>query len=234
MYKRCLQFLILLVVLLATACGGGVGAEPENESADPVMGEIVYEEIDLQSAEFEQLYQGDFRDWYDSSCRDRGVYFFNQDSSTYLLVCAGEKPTSGYELKNLILIGEEDVIQVSADLKVPGVNEVVSEVLTYPHILVRIPGDDREIALKEIRENSPELGTEVKTDSGAYVGQIDPHSIEIKISGVPEEKAAKAFELGEELRENWGSYDLNEGDAVRFTYIPREGMQPVILTIEKI
>ncbi|MDD2498068.1 MAG: hypothetical protein PHT78_06350 [Desulfitobacteriaceae bacterium] len=83
-------------------------------------------------------------------------------------------------------------------------------------------------------ENDPD-SEETKTDSGTYVGLIDNNSIEIKISGVPEESSARAFRLGEEIREGFEErFGLTTGDEVRFNYIPKENEQPVIIEIEKI
>lgn len=83
-------------------------------------------------------------------------------------------------------------------------------------------------------EDDPD-GEETKTDSGTYVGLIDNNSIEIKISGAPEESSARAFRLGEEIREGFEErFGLTTGDEVRFNYIPKENEQPVLIEIEKI
>jgi hypothetical protein len=83
-------------------------------------------------------------------------------------------------------------------------------------------------------EDDPD-SAETKTDSGTYVGLIDNNSIEIKISGVPDESSARAFRLGEEIRENFEErFGLTTGDEVRFNYIPKENEQPVLIEIEKI
>ena len=73
---------------------------------------------------------------------------------------------------------------------------------------------------------------ELKTDSGTYVGQIDGNSIEVKISGVPEEKATKACRLGEKIRDRFDELGLETGDVIKFTYHLNDFDQPVIETIE--
>lgn len=77
--------------------------------------------------------------------------------------------------------------------------------------------------------NTSEDQGEVKIDSGRYVGQIDSNSIEIKISGVPDEIAARAFQLSDEVKEKFQEYGFKEGDEVIFDYIP--GEPPVIIKI---
>lgn len=84
-------------------------------------------------------------------------------------------------------------------------------------------------------ENIPdEKAQETHTDSGIYAGQIDSNFIEIKISGVPEEKAIRAFQLSEEVKNRFDEYGLETGDEIRFTYIPQEGKNDMIMSIEKI
>lgn len=75
---------------------------------------------------------------------------------------------------------------------------------------------------------------EVKTDSGRYVGQIDSNFIEIKISGVPENLAARSFMLSDKVKEEFGRYGLKKGDDVRFNYIVNDKKQNVIQEIQKI
>lgn len=75
---------------------------------------------------------------------------------------------------------------------------------------------------------------QTKTDSGRFTGRIDNNSIEIKISGVPEEKAARAFQLSEDLKANFENLELKSGDEIKFNYIPKEDSNDLITKIEKI
>lgn len=94
----------------------------------------------------------------------------------------------------------------------------------------------QEAPQKEEANNPPDSNKESqpKQDSGAYQGQIDSNSIEIKISGVPDNLAYKAFRLSETLKENFASYGLKKDDQVRFTYTEIPGEQPLITEIIKI
>lgn len=74
----------------------------------------------------------------------------------------------------------------------------------------------------------------LKTDSGRYSGQADSNFIEIKISGVPDEKSAKVFMLSDELKESFNGLKLKSGDNIRFDYYVNENGQNVITRIEKI
>lgn len=72
-----------------------------------------------------------------------------------------------------------------------------------------------------------------KTESGTYVGMIDGHTIEVKISGVPKEKATRAFQLSEQIISSWEKLKLKENDQIRFTYEEKNNMR-IITSIEKI
>jgi len=75
----------------------------------------------------------------------------------------------------------------------------------------------------------------LQTDSGTFSGRIDDLSIEIKISGISEEKEFRAFELSDELREKFDSYGFELGEQVLFQYEPAaDGRRPIIVKIEKI
>lgn len=82
------------------------------------------------------------------------------------------------------------------------------------------PGQNKEIGLKR--------------DSGRYVGQIDNNFIEIKISGVPENLAAKSFMLSEKVKGEFEKYGLKKDDVVQFSYIVNSNKQNVISEIKKI
>lgn len=77
---------------------------------------------------------------------------------------------------------------------------------------------------------------DILTDSGTYVGQIDNNSIEIKIkiSGVPEEKAANAFRFTDTSKATFNSLELQEGDTVKFQYYVNEDEQNILISIERI
>lgn len=100
-----------------------------------------------------------------------------------------------------------------------------------------IEGDKQESIFGHMSTDSPiapNWDLSAKTDSGRYVGQIDSNSIEVKISGVPDAIAAKAFRLSEGVKAKFNSYGLKTGDVIRFTYQTNEYGQGVIMEITKI
>lgn len=72
-----------------------------------------------------------------------------------------------------------------------------------------------------------------KIDTGRYQGQADSNFIEIKISGVPDELAAKVFMLSEEVKGSFEDLQLQKDDDVKFEYFENENEQLVIIQINK-
>lgn len=79
-----------------------------------------------------------------------------------------------------------------------------------------------------------ESKSEMKTDTGTFQGQIDNSFIEIKISGVPDEKALRVFMLSEEIKSSLEQLKLEKGADIKIQYYKNENGQDVITRIEKL
>lgn len=92
-------------------------------------------------------------------------------------------------------------------------------------------------ASKEKKEQLEKPATppaEVQTETGKFLGQIDSNSIEIEVNDSTEKAQIQAFQLSEEIKENFSDYNLNIGDQISFSYkTPAEG-RPIITEIKKI
>lgn len=74
-----------------------------------------------------------------------------------------------------------------------------------------------------------------KTDSGSYVGFADSNSIEIRISGIQDEKLAfRVFKVTEVIKQQIDKLGLKKDDQVKITYYEQQVGQPVISSIEKL
>ncbi len=221
-----LTALFILTCIMLSACAPGV------EEAELPMGEIPYRLIDPAGDEFAVLYEEeDFASWYEEHYRQQGIFDLQGDVEQYILLGAGEQPTAGYQLQNLTLTGQVDMIETRAFLKVPGQDEVVAQVLTYPHILAAIDRDQRPLVLREIKAANGDH-VEYTIDSGRYAGQIDSDFIEIQITGVPEEIPPRVFKLGEEVQDHFAALGLETGDVIKFYYITDESGQDLIVYVE--
>ncbi|HHX94428.1 MAG TPA: protease complex subunit PrcB family protein [Clostridia bacterium] len=224
--------LMVFVLVFTIACGSG---EDTAEKSELQMGEIEFEQVEVNTDAFDELYEdSEFAAWYDENLKEEGAFSYTAGEKRYVLLSAGEKNTGGYSLENIVVKGTEDSIEITADLNVPGEGSLVTQALTYPNVLLSIPADEREVVFKGFKENVQKTAEkeELLQDTGEYVGQIDPHSVEIKISGVPEEQAAKAFQLDESIRENFEErHGLQPGDKVKFSYFVDEHQRPVLKEI---
>jgi hypothetical protein len=226
------KILILIAIVSLVISGCNVLSQDGDEAKAPQlqMGELSYEMIDTNS---EEELPADLVDWYEDNFQQEGLSWRNFENHTYLLFSAGEKPNAGYGIESLRLIGTEKEIEVYVELRIPAQGEMTAQVITYPNILIKLDKDSREFVLEEIKEISAEKDS-VKNDTGMYVGLIDNHSIEIKISGVPDEHSAKAFELTDKVKDNFDKLGLNTGDRVHFTYYENNNGQRILTSIEKI
>lgn len=223
--KKALMIILLVPVLLMIGCGG-----PEKKEAFPAP--VDYQLISIDSPEFAKLNQEDFADWYQDNYKVAGLHILIRGEDRFVLLSAGEKATGGYYLENLTLTGQEKSIEVKAQLHKPEKGDIVTLALTYPHLLFKIKDDGRELVFSGIEGDVPP--PEIKIDTGKFLGQIDSNSIEIQVSGVPDQVMPGAFQLGDILKETISQLNLQPGDKIRFSYLPRENNRPVIFEIEKI
>lgn len=90
---------------------------------------------------------------------------------------------------------------------------------------------DQIIKTFKVKEVTP---PELKTDSGRYVGLADNNFFEVKISGVPDEKAAKVFMISDKIRTRFEMLNLQAEEVIKIKYIQNERGQNVVQEIEKI
>jgi len=214
----------------------GCNQQGKNTGQNPQLGQLSYDIIELSSPEFEKLCTGEFNNWYSKNYKIKGAYSFSQGNYTYLLVCAGEKPTGGYFLKDLVLLGKEKEISVKVKLRVPAKDEFVTQALSYPHLLAKITQDSRKPVLERIEEieKTEVSNSEIHIDSGKYLGRIDNNSIEVRISGVPEEISPRAFQLSTKVKESFEELGLKPGDEILFKFTYSENSQPVVIEMRKL
>lgn len=82
-------------------------------------------------------------------------------------------------------------------------------------------------------EHSPqEDQEEILIGTGTYVGQIDNNSVEIIISGAPEDMATRAFRFSPELREKFDSLGLQDNSPVKFEYAIYNQDQWMLMSID--
>ena len=131
-------------------------------------------EADTQDYDWEPIDVEDVSDvvalWVEENVENRGVYVLPAGDVRYLLVAWGEKPTGGYTMNinhvSPTMLGD---IQVRVTLEAPDPDDMVTEALTYPYVLIAMePGTETIIvnfmgdswlgrALGEPSDDDPEI-----------------------------------------------------------------------------
>ncbi|MHB1420593.1 MAG: protease complex subunit PrcB family protein [Bacillota bacterium] len=231
---KCTRVSLLLIALIGAMLLLSSCTTKKAEQLNTQTGPVAYQVLDTSSDSFEQL-PGDVVMWYEDNYRKLDLHSLIINEDEYVLLSAGEKPTGGFSIEEFQLNGLADEIQVAASLRAPGAEDIVTQALTYPHLLVKIKADQRQLTFQGFKGNTgTSNSSEIKQDSGTYTGQIDGNSIEIEISGVPKQNAARAFRFNEQVKNGFDSYQLETGDQVLFSYYVNNNDQQVITKIEKI
>jgi hypothetical protein len=218
---------MIMCLLISTACSSKI-------SDTSVIGKIDYEIIKINSEEFKKLNKGNFKKWYEDNYKTGGMYVLAKDGVRYILVGAGERKTAGYKMSDLVIVGNENEIEVSVKLYGPGKNEVTAQAVTYPHILVSIKDDGRDLKFAGIDIVTKSKSLDMKHDSGSFDGITKDGLIKIKISGKPDELDSKAFRLYNGVKNSIETLGIKKGDQVLFIYYVDGDGNSVITEIRKL
>jgi hypothetical protein len=82
-----------------------------------------------------------------------GVRTVSDDTYTYIILAAGERPTGGYEVKvvDVTETKEPREVHVKAKELKPGPGDFVIQVITYPTAVYRIPKTDKPVRVEWVR-----------------------------------------------------------------------------------
>ena len=83
-----------------------------------------------------------------------------------------------------------------------------------------------------ITDDTP--AAEYQTDSGRFMGHIEDNSIEIKISGVPDEIPGRLYRLTAEARDHLDRLGLEAEEVIIFHYLPDEDFEGLIFDLSRI
>lgn len=225
--KKWVQALLVIALMFTlTACDDVVKPNGKDGDKPSPNKQVVYEII------AEEKLPEALKAWYLEKYKLEGIHVEKHEGKQYVILSAGEKPTGGFRIDNVTLTPVDTIIKVTAELVVPGPDDMVTQALTYPSVLIEMEADDRQLQFDGFTINQPEAS--IIEETGTYIGRIDLNSIEIKISGVPENSpdAFRAFQLSDTAKEQIET--IQDGDAVNFEYEVREGQQDLVHSIKKI
>jgi len=133
----------------------------------PVERPVEYEEVNIQDI------PDDLADWVEANRMTGGIWFKTLDNKTYILICAGEKPTGGYsmQLESITMVAPGS-IYVTAQVISPAPDMMVTQVLTYPYILIVIE-DEEILNVDGIISDGTIPGEETVSTIGAAISTED-------------------------------------------------------------
>ncbi|PKM90188.1 MAG: hypothetical protein CVU87_03055 [Firmicutes bacterium HGW-Firmicutes-12] len=175
MAKKVVVLLVVLIfcLILLAACGQkGV----ENKK----IGDINIEIIEPDSL------VDNLQSWYKDAYKEKFSHSVSYiDGYKYVLICAGEMPTAGYEIDLIDAKKENGAIVFYAKLIVPEQDKITTDVITYPHILFRVKEKD-EVSIRAELDMSGIVSNQSISDNyvglrGIYIGLADSNSVEIDI-----------------------------------------------------
>lgn len=228
MYKKILGVvLVLIMIFTLTAC--------IKQNVKKEIGDIQFEVVSPEDIKNEKL-----TSWYNDNFKTYGIHVSNEnyESKKYIIVSAGEKNTGGYSVKVDSVVGEEEIIRVNTTLNSPEEDQLVTEAITYPNVLLTINDDGRDIKLgtfdiepdtKTIEDKSEDAKKDTIEKTGKYVGRIDNNSIEVSIDNEP-----KSFRLNDEIKQKLDNNVIKDGDNVVVVYYENEYNQLILESMQKV
>ncbi|MDI7249095.1 MAG: S-layer homology domain-containing protein [Bacillota bacterium] len=128
--------LTLACLLVGTALLGGF--RPQMARADE-MGEVPYRTP-------EEPLPDEVAAWRDTYRQHPGLFRLTVGDTTYLLISWGEKRTGGYGMALDRIRREGEFLVAEVTLTAPGPGDIVTQVITYPHLLVALPATEAPFA----------------------------------------------------------------------------------------
>ncbi len=120
--------LVAVTLLVALVAPSGAAAEP-----------VDWEEVEREDVPEE------IAGWVEEMKYEQGVHLLPAGEYRYLLVAWGEKPTGGYAVEVTDVEDDRGTVRVNAELISPDPDDAVTQALTYPHMLLRLPAGDSPI-----------------------------------------------------------------------------------------
>lgn len=219
MKKTVLLISVLLLSLLFTGCSSNNNqAGPDNKAK-----KLSYDIIDKSG-----LSNSNLKDWYEKSYQEFGYHFTSDDKGNrYVLISAGEKPTGGYELILESVEEDEEKVTFVAKLESPNEDQMVTEALTYPHLLIKSYFGDKEIDAEMRNVDKAHMNI-----TGLYIGRIDNNSVEIDIDNVGFKEGIQAFRLNDETRNWFDKNNLETKTRIKFDVLKNKEGQLIITKVK--
>ncbi len=229
MKKIWVFFLLLGLVLITGSC-----RPPDNPVKPEQMEEKQGALPDYEIITDTERLPAEVKSMADFLKSERGYFVFTPSKyatgeDSYLFISSGEKPTGGYALAVDSAAVAGDTLKIVVQEEEPAAEQGVIQVLTYPHLLLKINSSYQNFQVVNDKNESlaaipAETVPEINAKEGVYNGQIDSNFIEMEVDG-----QAQAFMLGPE--KDYLLEALQSGDEVFISYYKNEYGQLIIIDL---
>ncbi|MEX2356059.1 MAG: S-layer homology domain-containing protein, partial [Thermaerobacterales bacterium] len=137
--RRSVWFMLAAGLLIVSLAGAAVGlaAKPASATAGPVSFAVI---ADSELSE-------DMAAWVQQHKIHQGIHRRDDQGRTWLMVAWGEKSTGGYTVEiEEAAVNAQGVLILSVSLQAPGPEDIVTQVITYPHALITVAATDQPAA----------------------------------------------------------------------------------------
>jgi|GEM_PF-6530031 len=174
--------MVLAVVLMLTATGVALGIGLDNNNGDAEKNkEEVENKVRYEIIEDKDLVPSEVAGAVENLKTQKGYFVFGQPAfdtgeEVYLLISSGEKPTGGYDITIEKVEAEEDVLKVVVKETEPGKDEMVTQALTYPHVIVSLEDayETYQVVTAEGKELTNLAEVEIEEPDITYEEGLEP------------------------------------------------------------
>ena len=114
--------------------------------------DFVHRPVDFEIVEDVSL-SDSLSSWVEGNRMVQGIHSQMENDWMYVMAAGGQQPTGGFEMRVLTVVeirpGE---VFVEAEMEVPGIEEMVTQALTYPHQVIRFHAGEINSVTGRIRE----------------------------------------------------------------------------------
>ncbi|MCR4442308.1 MAG: protease complex subunit PrcB family protein [Peptococcaceae bacterium] len=219
MLKRLAAIALAVILVVSFAACGQKGNQVKK------IGDVEIEVLDPAGLKNQEL-----KKWYEESYRVRFSHSVSfVDGYKYVLVCAGEMPSTGYSVDIVNALRENGMVIFYARLIPPKEDEKTGTAVSYPHIFFRLKEKEEITVRVELDMGGAERKGENYPDrfsgiNGVYIGLADNNFVEISVDksvNFPQTSKMTVFKLSDEVRkmfekENPEYQEFKENDPVSF------------------
>lgn len=149
--RRMIMFIISIFLIVAM-----VACQPQEQPAPPQQNENpedVAEEHPNEQHEInedlrdrmriveEATVPESVREWFEEFGNEEGAYIHQHPDATYIKINAGERPTGGYGIRVVDYDEDEYPRVIYIEYMVPGDEDVVTQAIAYPTVILQIDTD---------------------------------------------------------------------------------------------